>query len=180
MAGSDAVVRSDVETELLRQKLNDQLGADVPATQEQIHARHILVADEATANSVLQRLNNGETFEALAAELSLDTSNKDQGGDLGWFPHGVMVSDFEDAAFKLQPGQLSPPVKTQFGYHIIRVDERDPNRPVDPQMLSSLKANAIQKWLDDEQKNHQIARFFDSDKQQWALTNGPKPRAPRA
>jgi len=177
-AGTDAIVRQDAEIQVLRRKLNEIFSASVSKTQEQVHARHILVPDETAARTVLQRLQNGESFEDLAAELSTDTSNKDKGGDLGWFPHGVMVSDFEQAAFKLQAGQVSEPVKTQFGYHIIRVDERDPNHELEPQMYDSLKNGALSRWLDQEKTNHTIARYLDSDKQNWAMQNGRKPLPP--
>jgi len=177
-AGTDAIVRSDAEMQLLRKKLNDQLSASIPNHQEEVHVQHILVPDETAAQTVIQRLNNGDSFDDLAAELSLDTSNKDKGGDLGWFPRGVMVSDFEDAAFKLQPGQVSAPVKTQFGYHILHEIERDPSHEIDPQLYESLKSGALTKWLEGETKNHQIARYFDASKQEWALNNARKPSAP--
>jgi foldase protein PrsA len=168
------VLRQDTENTLLRRKLNDEMAKSVASTAEQVHAQHILVPDETAANAVLERLKNGESFEALAAELSIDTSNKDTGGDLGWFAHGTMVSEFEDAAFKLQPGETSGPVKTQFGVHIIRVIERDANRPLDPQQLDAAKSGALQKWLDDEKKNHKIERLLDAAKVDWVNRHGPK------
>lgn len=78
----------------------------------------------ATAEDVLKRARAGESFEKLAQEYSADTSNKNKGGDLGWFGHGRMVKAFEDAAFALQPGQISDVIQTEFGYHIIKVEER--------------------------------------------------------
>jgi parvulin-like peptidyl-prolyl isomerase len=78
----------------------------------------------AKAEDLLARLRAGGDFNALAKEFSIDTSNKDQGGDLGWFGRGMMVKPFEDAAFALKPGELSGIVETQFGYHIIKLDER--------------------------------------------------------
>jgi parvulin-like peptidyl-prolyl isomerase len=91
---------------------------------EQVHARHILVATEAEAQQVLARLQNGEDFAAVAQEVSLDTTSGQQGGDLGWFGRGMMVAPFEEAAFALEVNQLSQPVQTQFGYHIIQVTEK--------------------------------------------------------
>jgi len=76
------------------------------------------------ADDVLRRARAGESFDALAKEYSSDPGSKDKGGDLGWFGRGRMVKPFEDAAFALQPGQISDIVQTQFGYHIIKLDER--------------------------------------------------------
>ena len=87
----------------------------------------------AKAEELLARLRAGGDFNALAKQFSVDTSNKDQGGDLGWFGRGMMVKPFEDAAFALKPGELSGIVETQFGYHIIKLDERrtldSPDKP---------------------------------------------------
>jgi parvulin-like peptidyl-prolyl isomerase len=77
-----------------------------------------------TAEELVRRARAGENFDTLAKEYSTDSSNKDKGGDLGWFGRGRMVKAFEDAAFALQPGQVSDVIQTQFGYHIIKMDER--------------------------------------------------------
>lgn len=88
------------------------------------HAHHILVASEDEAKAALKRIKGGEDFSKVATEVSKDPGSK--GGDLGWFTKDRMVPEFGDAAAKLEPGQISEPVKTQFGWHVIKLDEKRP------------------------------------------------------
>ena len=91
---------------------------------KQVRASHILVANEDDANKILGRINKGEDFGELAQRFSKCPSGK-KGGDLGWFGKGQMVREFEDAAFAGAKGAVVGPVKTQFGYHLIKVvDQR--------------------------------------------------------
>ena len=90
---------------------------------ERVRARHILVGTEQEAKDILGRLNKGDKFEDLAKQFSLDGS-KDYGGDLGYFTAPEMVPEFSKATFALKTGETSPPVKTDFGWHIIRLDDR--------------------------------------------------------
>ena len=85
-----------------------------------IRCSHILVQKHGEALAVLERLKKGENFANLAKELSIDKGSGKRGGDLGSFGRGMMVKPFEEAAFKLERGQISEPVKTEFGYHIIK------------------------------------------------------------
>lgn len=85
----------------------------------QVHCAHILVKTEAEAKEILEDLQEGVSFSALAQQKSMCPSRK-HGGDLGTFGRGQMVKPFEKAAFELEKGQLSPPVKTEFGWHIIK------------------------------------------------------------
>jgi len=98
------------------------------AGEKEVHARHILVETEDQAKAVLAELKQGGDFAAIAKEKSKDPGAQN-GGDLGYFTKDQMVPEFAQAAFKLEAGQLSDPVKTQFGWHIIRVDEKR-DRPV--------------------------------------------------
>ncbi len=100
-------------------------------TTEERRASHILIevadgeedAARATAESVAARVQGGEDFAAVAAEVSADAGTKTQGGDLGWIGRGMLVGPFEDALFAMQVGEISAPVRTEFGFHIIRLDE---------------------------------------------------------
>ena len=85
----------------------------------QVHAYHILVKSENDAKQILEELKNGASFEKMAQLKSQCPSGK-KGGDLGWFGRGKMVREFEKAAFDLEKGKISGPVKTQFGWHIIK------------------------------------------------------------
>ena len=96
---------------------------DTFAQDKQVKASHILVETEEEAKKIKDKLSKGENFAELAAEFSTDMVNKETGGDLGYISKGEMVEEFEDAAFSLDIGEISSPVKTQYGYHIIKVEE---------------------------------------------------------
>ncbi len=121
---------------------------------EQIHARHILVGSEKLAWEIRKQLRRKrESFEALAATYSLDDSNKSRGGDLNWFPRGIMVEAFEKAAFSLKPNGLSKPVKTQFGWHIIELLGKRPAhiKSLDEsrdEIINLLQHRALDQWID--------------------------------
>jgi peptidyl-prolyl cis-trans isomerase D len=117
---TEAEYRLLFKTELLRTKLYDQVTADVPKVTEQIWARHILVSDEETALSVEERLKAGEDFGDIARELSEDTGSAPAGGDLNWFEPDQMVPEFAEACRTLEIGEISDPVQTQYGFHIIQ------------------------------------------------------------
>lgn len=99
------------------------------APEQEVHARHILVDNEEDAKKAYARVKGGEDFAKVAGEMSKDPGSKADGGDLGFFTKDRMVEAFADAAFKLEPGQISEPVKSQFGWHVIKVEEKR-NKPV--------------------------------------------------
>jgi len=114
-------------TDAAVRKAYDQQAAKVKGP-ERIRARHILVATKAEAEAVIKRLNNGEKFADVAKQVSLDGS-KDYGGDLGYFTAAEMVPAFSKAAFALQPGEISGPVHTKYGWHVIKVEDRKAGGP---------------------------------------------------
>lgn len=124
---------------------------------EMVRARHILVPDLATAMKVEAALKNGGDFAALAKQYSTDPGSKDKGGELGFFKQGQMVKAFEDYAFKAKVGAISPPVKSQFGYHIIQVEEIQPG---DKATLASAHDKIVD-LLRAQQEQPQIPAFLN-------------------
>jgi peptidyl-prolyl cis-trans isomerase C len=118
---------------------------------EEIKASHILVDSESKAKEIIEKLKGGADFAALAKEFSKDTSNKDQGGELGYFTKDTMVKSFADAAFAMKAGDLSSsPVKTQFGFHVIKVeDKRVAPFPSFEQVREQLAVGERRKILDE-------------------------------
>jgi parvulin-like peptidyl-prolyl isomerase len=145
---SEADFRSQFQAQLYRRKLFEFFEDEVPRDQEHINARHILVDDEETGLEVLQRLTDGESFEDLAIEYSIDETNKERGGDLGWFPRGLMVQAFEDAVFQAEIGLIPDPVVTSFGWHVVEVVGRE-NRELDEYSHQLAVQTEYNNWLID-------------------------------
>ena len=125
------------------------------AGDKEYKARHILVKEEAEAKQIIAQIKKGGNFEKIAAQKSTDPGSKDKGGDLDWAPGGRYVPQFSDALKKLKKGQITDaPVQTQFGWHVIRVDdERAMKFPsieeVKPQILQGLQRQAVEKLITD-------------------------------
>jgi foldase protein PrsA len=130
-----------------------------PTSVEQVHASHILVATQETGQEVLDKLAKGEAFADLATQYSTDPGSKDQGGDLGWFPRGVMTPEFEEVAFSLESGKVSQLVQTSFGYHIILVHEKAV-RELEPSLLEQIQQKQFQVWIADQQAKMSIERLY--------------------
>ncbi|UAL50213.1 MULTISPECIES: peptidylprolyl isomerase [Metabacillus] len=132
----EQVFKKNVERELLAQKAATD-GVKVSEEEvkkefenkykEEIKASHILVKDEKTAKEVQERLDKGEDFAQLASVYSTDPGSKDKGGDLGHFTKGNMVPEFDQVVFSLDVNHVSDPVKTEYGYHIIKVTDKKTN-----------------------------------------------------
>jgi peptidyl-prolyl cis-trans isomerase C len=122
--------------------------ADKPG-EEEVHAAHILVADEDKAKDIIKKLNAGADFAALARENSTDPSAKSNAGDLGFFKKGDMLPEFSDAAFALKPGQITEtPVKTRFGWHVIRsIEKRTAPAPALDQVRDEIRQSLIQEGV---------------------------------
>lgn len=155
--------RGQVASQLYRERVQEAIEAETPAVAEQVWARHILVATAEEAQAVIERLDAGEDFATLAQELSLDTGSGAQGGDLGWFTYGRMVPEFSAAAFSLTPGEVSEPVKSDYGYHIIKVEAHEQDRPVDEADLAAVRRERFDAWLELQVQGEGVERLWTSD-----------------
>ena len=164
---SGSEYRSIAESQLLYNKLQEAMGAEVPTSADQVHARHILVDSEDKAKEIVKKLKDGASWDELAAAESLDTGSKDKGGDLGWFPQGVMVEAFDKAAFELPVNQISDPIQSNYGWHVIEVLEKQQNRPIDQPILDSLKSRAVNDWLQKANAGDDITRSLTDEDKQW-------------
>jgi peptidyl-prolyl cis-trans isomerase C len=151
--------------------------------EEEIHARHILLPTEAAAKAALARVKAGEDFAKVATELSKDPGGK--GGDLGWFTKDRMVPEFAEAAFKLKPGEISEPVKTQFGWHIIQVEGTrmktfPPFDQVKEQASHYVQQKAQADLVQQLRKDAKIERFDEAPAKPATATPAPaaSPAAP--
>jgi foldase protein PrsA len=158
-----AQTRDDYEEMLrqsmLAQRVMEAVTGDVPAEAEQVHARLITVSTEEEAQQVLSQLEAGADFVALARQHSLDVATRENGGDVGWFPRGLVAPELEAAAFGLQPGQVSDVVSLGEGYHIVQVIERQASRPLSEEMQIDLKRAQFELWLGGLRDSAQIERF---------------------
>lgn len=154
--------RREVRAQLIGMAMTQRIIEGAPAIAEHIHARHILVDTLQEAEHVLAQLEAGADFAALARAYSQDDSTRESGGDLGFFPRGILVApEVEEAAFALQPGQFSEVVTSALGYHIVQVVERDPARSVSPENLRFMQHRAVQEWIEGLWARAEVQRFVE-------------------
>ncbi len=153
----------EVRAQLIGMAMTQRVIDSVPTTAEHVRARHILVDTPQEAERILAQLQAGADFAALARAYSQDSSTRESGGDLGFFPRGILVApEVEEAAFALQPGQFSGVVTSSLGHHIVQVVERDPARPVSPENLRFLQDQAVQKWIEGLWAQAEVQRFIET------------------
>lgn len=161
--------RKLAEGDVLKDKLTKALQAEMPTQAPQVHVQGILLDKEEEAKTVKDRLAGGEDITKLANELTKDTNSKDKGGDLGWFPKRVKDVEIDEAVFAMNVGDVSQPVKTSQGFWVFKLLEKDDNRLIDDDNLSTLKNKELRRWLDTKKKdNKDIEYKITSEKQYWA------------
>lgn len=150
---------------LLTQAVSTHVTDNAPLTVAQVHARHILVKDEALALELLGRLDAGEDFATLAQDYSEDPSSARVGGDLGWIsPGDLLQQEVEDVIFEMPVNSRWPePVSSVIGYHIIESLERVEDRPIDETKRTEQRQEIFAGWLADEIANADVVRFVGID-----------------
>ena len=136
-------IRGNILGDQMLQRVTGALPTNVP----QVHVRHVLVKTAAEATALRTQILGGKDFGEVAKASSLDEATKANGGDLGWLPKGVMDPQFEAVAFQLRVGEVSSVVQTQFGFHIIKVEEKSDSRPLPPEVLQRGRQQAFLAWL---------------------------------
>ncbi len=156
-------IAKKVTQEKMQQRYEERLKSMPP--EEEVHARHILVSTEDEAKALIAEIKKGASFDKLAKEKSTDKASGAEGGDLGWFKKSDMVKEFADAAFALKKGELTEaPVKTQFGYHVIKVEDRRKAPPpafeeMAEQIREELARETVTSLLDQLRSNAKIEKF---------------------
>lgn len=160
---SDEEMHDRLHDEMIASRMASQVATSVPTHTEHVHARHILASTEEEARQILSQVQAGAEFVTLARTYSQDTSTRDTGGDLGFFPQGVLTSqEVAEAAFALQPGQVSDVIQSELGFHIVQVVERNPDMEVTPENLRLLRDKAVREWLEALRADAEIQRFVSA------------------
>ncbi|MGB4102220.1 MAG: peptidylprolyl isomerase [Alphaproteobacteria bacterium] len=165
---AQAYVKQTVEPQATEDKIKARYDEMVKQfkPQDEVRARHILVKTDAEAKDVIKQLKGGADFAKLAMDKSKDTGSAKQGGDLGYFPKTEMVKEFAEAAFALKTGETSAaPVKTSFGYHVIKAEDRRKSAPpalddaIRGQIKNQVASELAQKLVGDLVKDAKVERF---------------------
>lgn len=166
LAANDLTFETFKETlrsQLITSQMFEYITKDVPETAEQVQIRQILVSEEATARTIIEQLKNGADFALLAQEQSLDESSQANGGNIDWFPRevGLVPPEVEAMAFSLQPGEIHGPIKTPLGFYIIKLENREIERPLTPDMHQALRQQTFMNWLKEQRSLTTIQKYID-------------------
>ncbi len=180
LSGSE--YREILSTSLMASKIHQYLAARMPTVAEQAHIHVMLLESQKEAEKAMARLEAGEDFAAIARELSLDASTRDDGGDIGWVPRGVINPQIEYAAWELETDKLSEPLIVYntddpsaiepIGYYLILVSERADSREVAEEYIPTLQSKLLDAWFAEEMQYHEIKYHglnngFDSETYAW-------------
>jgi len=161
---SEGFYRDMVRQDLLRSKMWEVTGRDVPTSEEQVRVRRIVLETEEEAEAVRERLEAGEDFITLAQELSIDEATEENGGDLGWMAFDERDISFSAMAFQLELGEISQVIETARGYEILKLEEKDEDRELDPATLQRRKNAAFSTWLSGLKAEATIESYWSEEK----------------
>jgi hypothetical protein len=179
---SNSEYRELVKISMISDIIGDAIAAQTPTEVEQIHSHSIMTATEEEALKVKERLEAGEDFATLASELSIDATTRENGGDVGWTPLGVLNPQIEYEIWDMETGVISDPIvfydlndtsnMEPIGYYIFMISERTDAREVDEDFLPTLYNNAFDAWYTEEMKTHEVQYHglyngFDSEAYAW-------------
>ena len=153
--------RRQLRLEILAARTIEAITDVLPEQVEHVSARHILVATREEADALLDELANGADFSTLAVIHSRDRSTRPAGGELGWFPRGLLtMPEVEEAAFNLQPGEVSGPIESTLGFHVLEVLGRE-DRPLVGETLTTYRVAAVERWLTEQRQRAEIEIFAE-------------------
>ncbi|MFQ5942217.1 MAG: peptidylprolyl isomerase [Anaerolineales bacterium] len=157
---TEAEFRSALRQEILAARAIGAITDVLPLQVEHTSARHILVNTREEAEALLSQLANGADFSTLAVIHSRDPSTRPAGGELGWFPKGLLTMlEVEEAAFSLQPGEVSGVIESALGFHILEVLGRE-DRPLVGESLTEYRVAAVEQWLAEQRQRAEIETFI--------------------
>ena len=148
-----------MRNQLLGDAMLNRITAALPTQVEQAHARQILVATPDLAATLRDRARKGEDFAALVKQYSIDETNRANGGDMGWLPRGVLDPRIDAVMFDIPVGQVSDVIKTDFGYHVVQVTEKEKARPLPPELIQDARQKAFLAWLQAVRETLKIERL---------------------
>lgn len=158
----DDYIRLWARPQLVRQRVVHEITSQVPQTAEQVNAQHILVATEDLANQLYAQATSGADFGALARANSTDTATAATGGQLGWFTRLEVDPALAEAAFSLEPGQISEPIQTDYGWQIVKVNEKQEDRPLSESQYQLAIAEAVEEWLEAQREAAEISSEYET------------------
>lgn len=170
---SEQDYRDMIEAAVLTRKLRDKFSGEVPASAESVHFRRILVSEQQTADDIRDEIEAGADFAVLASENSLDTTTKENGGDLGWVPRGVLDASTEELLFALDIGEITT-IPVPQGVFVIEMLEKADDRAVEESQIQPLVTRALDSWVQEKMQSLTVVNNMDLsdgdfDKIEWAV-----------
>ena len=166
---SDETYRQIARSNILRTQIREIVGQTVPSLEESVYVHWIRVSDEAVASEVIDRLEAGEEFDALAREYNQDTTWADHNGEVGWVPRGAFF-ELEEALFSIEHGLVSAPLRSRAGVHVLKVTDGPEIVEVNGNMKEVLKTRALENWLDEQRESNNVMVDFDSVDYDWVIS----------